>query len=37
MELFANGFVMKDQTSKKALRQGSLEEGLYKLTSLTHG
>ena len=37
MEFFTNGFVMKDQASKKALLQGNLNHGLYKLSSSASG
>eukprot|EP00261_Vitis_vinifera_P036785 XP_019078028.1 PREDICTED: dr1-associated corepressor homolog [Vitis vinifera] len=33
VEFFTNGFVVKDQASKKALLQGNLNYGLYKLSS----
>ncbi|RVX16421.1 Retrovirus-related Pol polyprotein from transposon RE1 [Vitis vinifera] len=35
VEFFTNGFVVKDQASKKALLQGNLNYGLYKLSSST--
>ncbi|RVW83072.1 Retrovirus-related Pol polyprotein from transposon RE1 [Vitis vinifera] len=34
VEFFTNGFVVKDQASKKTLLQGNLNYGLYKLSSL---
>ena len=37
VEFFTNGFVMKDQASKKALLQGNLNHGLYKLSSSVSG
>ena len=37
MEFFTNGFVMKDQASKKALLQGNLNHGLNKLSSSASG
>ena len=37
MEFFTNGFVVKDQASKKALLQGNLNHGLYILSSLALG
>ena len=37
MEFFTNGFVMKDQASKKAILQGNLNHGLYKLSSSVSG
>lgn len=34
VEFHANGFVVKDQTTKRALVQGKIDNGLYKLCLL---